>query len=163
MNNSIRETINTSKEAKIAALGNIQGIVNRFSDISSKLKGIYITVMSALLTVAITYILPKENIDVPLMYVLLIEIIFLVVFLCFLSVDSTYLYYERIMRKVYDAKANDKCNDDSPIKNYFEITEEFKYVKKSESVSRMPSLTQLFFFGVPFIIFELSILAIWVK
>ncbi|HFT2752587.1 TPA: hypothetical protein ACHV8U_005705 [Klebsiella quasipneumoniae] len=154
---------NISKEAKIASLANIQGIVNRFSDISSKLKGIYITVMSALLTVAITYMLPKEGAEISSMYITLIALIFLVVFLCFLSVDSTYLYYERIMRKVYDAKANDKCCNGEDVKNYFEITEEFKYTKDNKLVSRMPSLTQWFFFLVPFIIFEISIAAIWMK
>ncbi|WP_368909400.1 hypothetical protein [Proteus penneri] len=154
---------NKSIEAKIASLTNIQGIINRFSDVSSKLKGIYITVMSALLTVAITYLLPKQDADMPLMYLLLMALIFFVIFLCFLSVDSTYLYYERIMRKVYDAKANDKCHDGSEIKNYFEITNEFNLIKNNKVVSRKLSLTQLFFYGVPFLIFELSIFSIWMK
>ncbi|HHR6016710.1 TPA: hypothetical protein ACS7Z7_000312 [Providencia alcalifaciens] len=154
---------NKSIEAKIASLTNIQGIINRFSDVSSKLKGIYITVMSALLTVAITYLLPKQDADMPLMYLLLMALIFFVIFLCFLSVDSTYLYYERIMRKVYDAKANDKCHDGSEIKNYFEITNEFNLIKNNKVVSRKLSLTQLFFYGVPFLIFELSMLSIWMK
>lgn len=160
---------NKSTEAKIASLTNIQGIINRFSDVSSKLKGIYITVMSALLTVAITYLLPKQDADMPLMYLVLIALIFLVVFLCFLSVDVTYLYYERIMRKVYDNKANDKCHDEREIekyieiKNYFEITSEFNLIKKNKLVSKKPSSTQLFFYTIPFFIFELSILAIWMK
>jgi len=154
---------NKSKEAKIASLTNIQGIINRFSDVSSKSKGIYITVMSALLTVTITYLLPKQDAEMQVMYLILISLIFLVVFLCFLTVDTTYLYYERIMRKVYDNKANDKCNDGGEIKNYFEITTEFNLIKKSKLVSRTPSSTQLFFYTIPFIIFEISIFVIWVK
>lgn len=154
---------NKSKEAKIASLTNIQGIINRFSDVSSKLKGIYITVMSALLTVTITYLLPKQDTEMQVMYLILISLIFLVVFLCFLTVDTTYLYYERIMRKVYDNKANDKCNDGGEIKNYFEITTEFNLIKKSKLVSKTPSSTQLFFYAIPFIIFEISIFVIWVK
>lgn len=154
---------NLSAEAKIASLNNIQAIINRFSDTSSKLKGIYITVMSALLTVAITYILPKQSAEIPFKYVLLISLIFFVVFLCFLSVDRTFLYYERIMRKVYDHKANDKKYNGQEIDNYFEISSEFKNVKDSNKVNKKPSGTQWFFYGVPFIIFEASILIIGLK
>ena len=154
---------NLSTEAKISSLNNIQGIINRFSDTSSKLTGIYITLMSALLTVAITYILPKQSAEVPFMYFVFIALIFLVIFLCFLSVDRKFLYYERIMRKVYDHKANDKKANGQAIDNYFEISAEFKHVMDSKKVSRKPSSTQLFFYGVPFIIFEVSILIIGLK
>ena len=154
---------NLSTEAKISSLNNIQGIINRFSDTSSKLKGIYITVMSALLTVAITYILPKQSAEVPFMYCVFMALIFFVIFLCFLSVDRKFLYYERIMRKVYDHKANDKKANGQAIDNYFEISSEFKHVMDSKKVSKKPSSTQLFFYGVPFIIFEVSILIIGLK
>lgn len=154
---------NLSIEAKISSLTNLQGIINRFSDTSSKLKGIYITVMSALLTVAITYILPKQSSELPFMYTVLMSLIFFVVFFCFLSVDRTFLYYERIMRRVYDCKANDKKANGQAIDNYFEITSEFKQIKDSKKVSKKPSGTQWFFYGVPLIIFEISILIIGIK
>jgi len=154
---------NLSIEAKIASLANIQGIINRFSDTSSKLKGVYITVMSALLTVAVTYILPKQTQDMSLVYVGLIALIFLVVFICFLSLDSTFLYYERLMRSVYDNKARDKKSDGGDVTNYFEITDDFKLIKKGGKVSRMPSKTQWFFYGVPFLLLEISILVIGIK
>lgn len=154
---------NLSTEAKISSLTNIQDIINRFSDTSSKLKGIYITVMSALLTVAITYILPKGGAEIPFIYVVLMSLVFIVIFFCFLCVDRTFLYYERIMRKVYDHKANDKKTNGQDVDNYFEISSEFKYVKDSMTVSKKPSSTQWFFYGVPFIIFEVSILIIWLN
>lgn len=53
--------MNDSKEAKIATLSNIQSIINRLADTSSKLKATYITIVSAILTVFMTYIIPKKR------------------------------------------------------------------------------------------------------
>ncbi|MFO5855034.1 hypothetical protein, partial [Klebsiella pneumoniae] len=54
--------MNDSKEAKIATLSNIQSIINRLADTSSKLKATYITIISAILTVFMTYIIPKKEV-----------------------------------------------------------------------------------------------------
>ena len=154
---------NLSTEAKVTSLTMIQGIVNRFSDKTSKLKGIYITVMSALLTVAITYILPKQTAETPYIYLILMSLVFLIICLCFLSLDRTFLYYGRIMRKIYDCKANDRRANGKKIKNYYKITPEFHYIKKRKLVSNRLSMTQVLFYIVPLFIFEVAIWVIGVK
>ena len=55
--------------------------------------------MSALLTVAITYILPKQSAEVPFMYFEFIALIFLVIFLCFLSVDRKFLTMKELCER----------------------------------------------------------------
>nr|WP_181411755.1 hypothetical protein [Salmonella enterica] len=51
---------NESMEAKIASLNNIQSIINRLAETSSKLKATYITIISAVLTIVIAYVIPQK-------------------------------------------------------------------------------------------------------
>ncbi|MEG0399951.1 MAG: hypothetical protein RR970_06785 [Hafnia sp.] len=144
--------MNDSKEAKIAALGNIQSIINRLADTSSKLKSAYIAIASTLLTVVVTFFLSKPDTEVPQSYKLYTIVIFLLLLISFLLIDSYYLHYERVMRKVYDYKARDerKCNCESI--NYFDITTSYHDIKKDGLVSSAPSKSQCIFYMIPFIL-----------
>ncbi|WP_130947248.1 hypothetical protein [Klebsiella pneumoniae] len=152
--------MNDSKEAKIATLSNIQSIINRLADTSSKLKATYITIISAILTVFMTYIIPKkEGIEGPFnpedkLYSI---IIFLVIFLAFLLIDSYYLRYERVMRKVYDSKARDIPDNINSAINYFDISATYKKILKEGGVSYMPSKSQFLFYFIPFLVISITI------
>lgn len=153
---------NSSIEAKVASLNNLQLIINRLSDTSSKVKGLYVTLISALLTVVLTYLVPKSGGGVELSVYLFSSIIFLLVYGCFFYIDVEYLKDERIMRAVYDSKARDLHTDErNP--NFFDITGMFIEKKKSGKVNSKPSKRQVIFFTVPFILIELCLLVIWVK
>ncbi|WNJ77920.1 hypothetical protein RJE46_14895 [Cedecea neteri] len=150
--------MNNSKEAKIASLNNIQSIINRLADTSSKLKSAYITIVAALLTVVITFILSKPNDEVPQNYKLYTIFVFLILCVSFMLIDSYYLHYERVMRKVYDAKANDKITCCCVEINYFDITGEYTRIKKDGVVKSFPSKSQFLFYGIPFLMILLIVL-----
>jgi D-alanyl-lipoteichoic acid acyltransferase DltB (MBOAT superfamily) len=151
--------MNNSK-AKISTLSNIQSIINRLADTSSKLKATYITIISAILTVFMTYIIPKkesiENTFNPedKLYGI---IIFLVIFLAFLLIDSYYLRYERVMRKVYDSKARDIPDNINSNINYFDISATYKKILEEGGVSYMPSKSQFLFYFIPFLVISITI------
>jgi len=150
---------NESMEAKIASLNNLQSIINRLADTSSKLKSTYITIVSAVLTLVITYIIPQKAIPAEnftteeKMYSILI---FLIIAIAFLLIDSYYLRYERAMRKVYDLKSEDTKDSQGKI-NYFEISKTFQHVLQNHNVKATPSRSQFLFYAIPFIAIAISI------
>ena len=153
---------NSSMEAKVASLNNLQLIINRLSDTSSKVKGLYVTLISALLTVVLTYLVPKSGGGIELSVYFFSSIIFLLVYGCFFYIDVEYLKDERIMRAVYDSKAKD-LHYDVKNPNFFDITSMFIEKKKSGGVNSKPSKRQVIFFTLPFFLIELCLLVIWVK
>lgn len=153
---------NSSIEAKIASLNHLQTIINRLSDTSSKVKGLYVTLISALLTVVLTYLVPKIGEGMELSVYFFSSLIFLLIYGCFFYMDVEYLKDERIMRSVYDSKARDLHGDDGD-QNYFDITKPFLEKKKAGDINSKPSKRQVIFFTVPFILIELCLLVIWVK
>ena len=118
--------------------------------------------ISALLTVVLTYLVPKSGGGIELSVYFFSSIIFLLVYGCFFYIDVEYLKDERIMRAVYDSKARDLHHDiGNP--NFFDITSMFIEKKKSGSVNSKPSKRQVIFFTIPFLLIELCLLVIWVK
>lgn len=159
---------NNSIEAKIASLNNIQNIINRLADTSSKVKGLYVTLLSALLTIVMTYILPKQgSVDIKLYY--FSAVIFFIVYACFFYIDNEYLKSERLMRSVYDDKANDIKKGNGKI-NYFDITGPYlekKDKKKNKDKNKdkdkdkkKSNKSQLYFYLVPFALIELILIII---
>lgn len=150
---------NESIEAKIASLNNIQSIINRLAETSSKLKTTYITIISAALTVVITYVIPQKTVPAEnfstneKLYSILI---FLIITLAFMLIDSYYLRYERAMRKVYDLKAEDKKVNEEKL-NYFEISNAFKDALKNHKIKLRPSRSQFIFYVIPFVVIAISI------
>lgn len=156
---------NQSMEAKIASLNSIQAIINRLAETSSKLKATYITIVSAALTVVIAYVIPQKTNPIEnfttseKLYSILI---FIIISIAFLLIDSYYLRYERAMRKVYDLKAKDIKNTQGDI-NYFEISDTFKDVMKNHNVSAIPSKSQFLFYGIPLLTIAICITVLAVR
>lgn len=154
---------NESMEAKIASLNNIQSIINRLAETSSKLKATYITIISAVLTIVIAYVIPQKPVaseNFTTNEKLYSILIFLIITLAFMLIDSYYLRYERAMRKVYDLKAEDTKDSAGKI-NYFEISNAFNYVLKNQNIKSRPSRSQFIFYVIPFlaIAFSIAVLA----